>query len=101
QRLCALSEGWAGETLGRSNPVHENPGHRLGTADYERRVARACESLTPVLSRVAAGFARRLPPHVELGDLVGAGSLGLVAAVRQYVDKPAIELKRLVEQRVR
>lgn len=72
-----------------------------GDPELERRVERACQKLSHLLGRVAGRFARRLPSHVELDDLVGAGGVGLVTAVRQHIDKPDADLKRLVEQRIR
>ncbi len=69
--------------------------------DLEKRVENACAKLSHLLGRVAGRFARRLPSHVELDDLVGAGGVGLVTAVRQHIEKPAPDLKRLVEQRIR
>lgn len=84
-----------GTTLGRRNPGHREQDER------EARVADACEALAHLPSRIAARFARRLPAHVELDDLVSAGSIGLVLAVRQHVDKPIPDLTRLAEQRVR
>ena len=83
-----------GNTLGRDYPAQNTP-------DRERRIAAACEELAQLPARIAARFARRLPAHVELDDLVSAGSIGLVVAVRQHIDKPAADLARLAEQRVR
>jgi RNA polymerase sigma factor FliA len=70
-------------------------------AARDAHVADVCASLASLVRKVAYRFARRLPAHVELDDLVGAGSLGLVMAVRQHLDKPRGELERLVVQRVR
>lgn len=36
------------------------------------------------VKRIAFGFSRRLPAHVELDDLIGWGLLGLLSAVEQY-----------------
>ncbi len=77
----------------------------LGLADpglsHEARVARACERLSPLLRKVAARLARRLPAHIELEELAAAGALGLVTVVQQHVDKPYLELERLAARRIR
>src|SRR5262245_49214104 len=73
----------------------------LGATDPEARVEAVCRELQPLLARVAARFARRLPAHVELDDLIGAGAIGMLTAVRQHIDKPAADLTRLVERRIR
>jgi RNA polymerase sigma factor for flagellar operon FliA len=73
----------------------------LGATTPEARVEAACRQLTPLLTRVAARFARRLPAHIEVDDLIGAGAVGMLTAVRQHLDKPAADLERLVERRIR
>lgn len=82
------------EPVGSSNPEKLDP-------EVEKKVEIACGKLSHLLQRVAGRFARRLPSHVELDDLIGAGGVGLVTAVRQHIDKPEADLKRLVEQRIR
>jgi RNA polymerase sigma factor for flagellar operon FliA len=57
--------------------------------------------MSRLVQDAAYRLARRLPSHVEVDELVGAGSLGLVTAVRQHLDKPAIELQRLAARRIR
>lgn len=38
----------------------------------------------PIVRRVAFRMARRLPPNVEVGDLIGAGTEGLIKAAEAY-----------------
>jgi len=38
----------------------------------------------PIVRRLAFRLARRLPPNVDVGDLIGAGSEGLLKAVANY-----------------
>jgi len=78
---------------------HPNPGSN--DVSVHQQVDERCRELNYLLGRVAARFARRLPSHVELDDLVGAGGIGLVTAVQQHLDKPLADLKRLAEQRIR
>ncbi len=82
----AAPRGWAPQTLGR--------------VTRPRGIDEACRRLVPLLGRIARCFARRLPSHVELDDLMGAGAVGLVTAVQQHHEKPAEELKRLVKHRI-
>ena len=60
-----------------------------------------CRQMMGLLNQVARRFARRLPAHVELAELVSAGSVGLVMAVRQHHTAPQPVLVRLAEQRIR
>jgi RNA polymerase sigma factor FliA len=80
-----------GRTPGISDP---------GDADAAR-VDRACRELHYLLRRVAGRFVRRLPSHIEIDELVAAGAEGLLLAVRQHLDKPEVELKRLAVRRIR
>lgn len=98
-RPLGRTGGRARRTLGKANPGSAT--HPPLGGEVDRRVAEACEQLAYLLPRIAGRFARRLPAHVELDDLVGAGSVGLVAAVQQHIHKPMPELRRLAEQRVR
>lgn len=70
-------------------------------ANAQNSVDVACRQLSPSVRKVAFRMARRLPTHVEVDELVSAGSLGLVLAVQQHIDKPFADLKRLALQRVR
>lgn len=38
----------------------------------------------PIVRRIAFRMARRLPPNVDVGDLIGAGTEGLLRAVQAY-----------------
>jgi RNA polymerase sigma factor FliA len=87
---AAARQARATTTLGVVNPESRDP-----------RVDARCAELMPLLTRVAARFARRLPAHIELDDLIGAGAIGMLTAVRQHIDKPTDDLSRLVERRVR
>jgi RNA polymerase sigma factor for flagellar operon FliA len=67
----------------------------------EERVDATCRRMQRLLREVAYRLARRLPSHVEVDELIGAGAVGLVTAVRQHLDKPAVELERLASRRIR
>ncbi len=62
--------------------------------------ARAAKMLKTVRG-VAATLARRLPSHVELDDLVGAGALGLADALSRRNDMPGREFEAFALCRIR
>lgn len=55
----------------------------------------------PLVRNVATRLANRLPRTVELDDLIGAGVLGLLSAVRQYDKSKGVPFDRYAEIRVR
>lgn len=55
----------------------------------------------PLVRSVATRIAARLPRHVEIDDLVGAGVLGLLNAERQYDDAKGVPFDRYAEIRIR
>jgi RNA polymerase sigma factor for flagellar operon FliA len=67
----------------------------------EQRVADACARFIPLVSRVVRSLASRLPRHLDIDDLLGAGALGLVKAVRRHLEASDDELRRQVAMRVR
>lgn len=55
----------------------------------------------PLVERVARRMARRLPCNIALDDLVGAGSLGLIDAVRRFDPARATSFTAYAELRIR
>jgi RNA polymerase sigma factor for flagellar operon FliA len=55
----------------------------------------------PLVRTVATRVASRLPRHVDVDDLVGAGVIGLLNAARQYDDAKGVPFDRYAEIRVR
>lgn len=55
----------------------------------------------PMVQRVARKLVRRLPHHIELGDLVSAGVVGLMEAMQRYDPSRATVFVRYAEFRVR
>jgi RNA polymerase sigma factor for flagellar operon FliA len=51
--------------------------------------------------KVASGLARRLPRHVDIEDLVGAGSLGLADAYSRRGTMPGAEFEAFAAYRIR
>jgi RNA polymerase sigma factor for flagellar operon FliA len=63
------------------------PNDRYGTDARARSMPTRDDLIAiglPIVRRVAFRMARRLPPNVEVNDLIGAGMEGLVRAVQSY-----------------
>lgn len=56
----------------------------------QRAAAADPVAFLPMVERLARKLARRLPAHIEVADLVGAGVLGLMEALQRY--EPAREV---------
>jgi RNA polymerase sigma factor FliA len=55
----------------------------------------------PIVRRLAFRLARRLPPNVDVGDLIGAGTEGLLKAIEAYDVSNAARFETYAEARVR
>jgi len=55
----------------------------------------------PMVRRLALRLLARLPPSVELDDLIQAGMMGLLDAVRRYREVPTAQFETYATQRVR
>lgn len=55
----------------------------------------------PIVRRLAFRLARRLPPNVDVGDLIGAGTEGLLKAIENYDANHAARFETYAESRVR
>ncbi|MBI4819600.1 MAG: FliA/WhiG family RNA polymerase sigma factor [Deltaproteobacteria bacterium] len=55
----------------------------------------------PLVKRVAKQVARRLPSHVGLDDLVGAGLVGLLEAYDRYDGRDSVRFEQFAEFRIR
>ena len=58
-------------------------------------------ALAPLVKRVALQMRQHLPPYVELDDLVGAGTLGLVDALRKFDPSRKVKLESYARHRIR
>ncbi len=66
--------------------------------DEHRRVA---VELLPLVRTMALKIRKRLPVHVELDDLVGAGMLGLLDAVRKFDAQKRVKIESYARHRIR
>jgi RNA polymerase sigma factor FliA len=57
--------------------------------------------LLPLLRRVANKMRANLPAHVEIDDLVGDGSLGLLDAVRKFDVRKGVKIDQYAKYRIR
>lgn len=77
-------------------PVHAYKAHR-GPADTEALVLRHAE----LVKRIAYHLAGRLPPSVEVNDLIQAGMLGLIEAAANYVENRGASFETYAGIRIR
>ncbi len=54
-----------------------------------------------LVKMVAAGMARRLPSHVTMDDLIGAGTIGLIDAVDKFDRSRAQSFRKYAEIRIK
>jgi RNA polymerase sigma factor for flagellar operon FliA len=106
-----------GENLSRRSPDllrdrrdfgparNSRKGKEFWRARQEERARREREDrilrLLPLVKRMAMQMRERLPLHVELDDLVGAGVLGLVDAVRKFDSRKDVKLESYARHRIR
>ena len=55
----------------------------------------------PLLKFIAGRIAMRLPPHIDINDIISAGALGLIDAVEKFDETKVIKFKTYDEFRVR
>ncbi len=58
-------------------------------------------AMAPLVKRVAFEMRQHLPAHVELDDLVGAGTLGLVDALRKFDPSRNVKIESYARHRIR
>jgi RNA polymerase sigma factor for flagellar operon FliA len=59
------------------------------------------EKYTPLIKLVASRIIRRLPPQIEMNDLVNSGVLGLMDAIEKYDPSREIKFETYAEFRIR
>lgn len=66
---------------------------------FKRRQDLIRENLS-LVKMVASKMARRLPPHIELDDLISAGTVGLIDAVDKFDSSRAQNFRKYAEIRI-
>jgi len=59
------------------------------------------EEYSPMIKYVANRIAMRLPPHIEVDDLISVGAIGLMDAIEKYDPNRGAKFKTYAEFRVR
>ncbi len=70
---------------------------RTGNAEHDRITVQ----LLPLVKRLAFQMRGHLPAHVEVNDLIGAGMLGLIDAVRKFDARKHVRLESYAQHRIR
>src|SRR5512136_2591495 len=55
----------------------------------------------PLIKYIASRIAIRLPPHIDLNDLINAGVIGLIDAIEKFDAAKQIKFKTYAEFRIR
>lgn len=81
------------------NKYQENPvaGIKLGTPEADKLIM----EYSPLIKYVAHRLAMRLPPHIELDDLISSGVIGLIDAIEKYNPDKETQFKTYAEIRIR
>ena len=56
---------------------------------------------TPLIKFIANRLAMRLPPHIDVNDLISSGVLGLIDAIEKYDSSREVRFKTYAEFRIR
>jgi len=56
---------------------------------------------TPLVKYIAHKIALRVPPHIEVGDLIDAGIIGLIDAIKKYNPARDVKFRTYAEFRIR
>jgi RNA polymerase sigma factor for flagellar operon FliA len=86
----------------RASDIRKHPPRKLnGGGKQEAERQNLLLALAPLVKRVAYEMRQHLPPHVEMDDLVGAGTLGLVDALRKFDPSRKVKLESYARHRIR
>jgi RNA polymerase sigma factor for flagellar operon FliA len=62
---------------------------------------RVINEFAPLIKYIASRIAIRLPPHIDLNDLINAGVIGLIDAIEKFDAAKQIKFKTYAEFRIR
>ena len=63
--------------------------------------AKIINEFAPLIKYIASRIAIRLPPHIDLNDLINAGVIGLIDAIEKFDASKQIKFKTYAEFRIR
>ncbi|MDT8272344.1 MAG: FliA/WhiG family RNA polymerase sigma factor [Desulfomonilia bacterium] len=63
--------------------------------------AKIIGEFSPLIKYIASRIALRLPPHIDLNDLINAGVIGLMDAIEKFDSSKQIKFKTYAEFRIR
>src|SRR5437868_2841787 len=95
-----------GSLKSKGNGQCVKPGVKAGCSSQSTqtcspdRGAQAVE-LLPLVRRMAFQIREHLPAHVEVDDLVGAGTMGLLDALRKFDASKHVKLESYARHRIR
>ncbi len=75
--------------------------HKAPAEERDDIRARLIEEYSPLIKLVATRIIRKLPPQIELGDLINTGVLGLMDAIEKYDPDRDIRFETYAEFRIR
>ena len=101
-RRSRLSRSTSTETVEpepvETEPVEPKPSEAATT---ELGLNELLAELMPLVKRMALKMRERLPAHIQVDDLVGAGALGLVDAVRKFDPRKRVKIEKYAKLRIR
>ena len=71
-----------------------------GKEDFTKR-ERLIVEYAPLVKYIANRIAMRLPPHIEVSDLINAGIIGLIDAIEKFDPDKEVKFKTYAEIRIR
>ena len=83
----------------RRHPARVQSGETCGQQEAEGH--NLLLAMAPLVKRVAFEMRQHLPAHVEMDDLVGAGTLGLVDALRKFDPSRKVKIESYARHRIR
>ena len=101
--LPGVPSGKTGSSRASASPFPFAGGEadRGGRGKQEPESQKLLLAMAPLVKRVAFEMRQHLPPHVEMDDLVGAGTLGLVDALRKFDPSRKVKLESYARHRIR
>jgi DNA-directed RNA polymerase specialized sigma subunit len=85
----------------RQTATNAKPHRGALTSDHERQQEELTVRLMGLVKRVAFEMREHLPAHLDLDDLVSAGTIGLIDAVRRFEAGKHVKIETYARYRIR